>query len=463
MNPSPVLNVYNSDGNYIQVSNTLVYLATTYLSRDIASSTTSLPVDNGNDFANGNLILLGQLNTENAEKLTASGATASSVTTGSSSFPHSRGEPVQSIMYDQIEISSATSETGSYSVVTTIGFQWTQLNTIYYHSTGTATTWYKIRFKNSSNSVFSDYSDPAASTSFGKTTVGYQVMAVRKLTGNTTLDDDFFITAMNTCRRLVDTNYGYGRLAEWRMKYEYPIKMLSGSNYVNLPSDVDFPTTDRSIVNVRYSRNSVGANFPLRYIDKKDWNVRSWQNRYSFTSGATLSGATSLVLRNTGDLPSSGTVYIATELPTQSILTVTYTGNNLLTNTLTGVSGITRAVADGTQVWGTAPFTFPYFYTVFPDETSGTNRLWFECGIPTSLQGRNVYLDYYTTFEDIAYMSDVLPEKYRDVYKSYLKFAIKRKRDDSIGENDPDYKEFINGLQTVLGNPGTGQQLRIIT
>lgn len=461
MNPSPILNVYNNDGNYIQVSNTLVTLATTYLSRDIAAGVTSLPVDNGVSFANGNVILLGQLGTENAEKLAASAATTTSVTVGTSSFPHSRGEPVQSIMYDQIEISTATSENGSYSVLATISFQWTQLNTMYYHSAGTSSTWYKIKFKNSANSVASSYSSPAAPTSFGKTTVGYQIMAARKLTGNTSLDDDFFIAALNAARRLVDTNYRYGQLAEWRMKFDYPIKLLAGTNYVDLPSDIDFSSTDRSIVNARYSRNSVGANYPLKYIDKKSWNVRSWFNRYSFTEGATTSGSTSLVLENTGDFPASGTIYIATETPSQSILTVTYTGNNLVTNTLTGVSGITRNVADGVQVWANAPFTFPYFYTVFPNQSSNTSRLWFECGIPVALQGKNLYIDYYSTFEDIVYMTDTLPERYRDVYKSYLKFAIKRRRDDSIGEEDPDYKEFINGLNVIIGNPGTGQQLRI--
>lgn len=461
MNPSPILSVYNNDGNYLQISNTLVVLATTYLSRDIAAANTGQPVDNGNDFANGNVILLGQLGTENAEKLAASAATATSVTTGGAVFPHSRGEPLQSIMYDQIEISTASSQNGSYSVLATISFQWTQLNTMYYHSAGTTATWYKIKFKNSGSSVTSDYSSPAASTSFGKTTVGYQVMAVRKLTGNTSLDDDFFITAFNAARRLVDTNYRYGQLAEWRMKFDYPIKMLAGTNYVDLPSNVDFSSTDRSIVNARYSRNTVGANYPLKYIDKKDWNVRSWFNRYSFTSGTTTSGATSLILENTGDLPSAGTIYIGTETPAQSILTVTYTGNNLVTNTLTGVSGISRNLADGVQVWGNAPFTFPYFYTVFPDQSSDTARLWFECGIPTALQGKNLYIDYYSTFEDIVYMTDILPERYRDVYKSYLKFAIKRRRDDSIGEEDPDYKEFINGLTIIIGNPGTGQRLRI--
>jgi hypothetical protein len=287
------------------------------------------------------------------------------------------------------------------------------------------------------------------------------ILSVRKAVGNTSLTDDFFLSALNDARRIADTSFGYGRLNEWRHCFEYPIQMLAGTNFVNLPANMDFNETNRSLLAARFARQSVAANIPLKYVDKREWNQRAYLNRYSVTVGSTTSGATSIVLSSTGDFPATGTIMIATELPTQTIMSVAYTGNNLLTNTLTGCTGITRTIATGTQAWAYSTFSVPYFFTVFDDQ-SGNHKLWFDRPIPQGLQGKNLYLDYYKQIQDLTFLSDVIPEHYRDVYKDYLKFAIKRRRDDSIGEDDQDYIKFMNGLSVIMGNPYTGQTQIIV-
>lgn len=458
MNPTPLFTVNNSNGNYLNIPNQLVTLATTYLTRD-TSGASNVNVQNGLDFAVDQIALLGIPGTETCESISRISAITASLISFSTtySFNHLVGEPISSLMYNQIVIESATSLTGTYSVLATISFQFSSTNTIYYHAAGASTTAYRVKFKNSYSAVESGYSDPATSGSFDSTTAGYLINEVRALVGNTSLPDEFFISAINDARKVVNTNFAYGRVNEWRQEFEYPIQMLAGRNYVDLPTDIDFNETNRTLLNARYARQSVAANLPIAYVDKRRWNSVAYQNRYSTTTGAVLTGATSIALTSTGDFPASGTVFAATDDPTQSIISITYTGNNLATNTLTGVTGVTRDLPADCQIWAYSTFSYPFFFTVYD------GRLWFERPIPTALQGKNLYLDYYKKMEDISYMSDVLPEHFRDCYRDYLKFAIKRRRDDSIGENDEDYKRFMSSLKVILGNPYTGQFQIVIT
>lgn len=453
------------------IVNQSLVVGSSYLSRDHISNSNVFAVENTEQFTVDNgLVVFGMIGTSNAELMpTISSKTTTSLTmaliSGSGcAFSHSRGEPVSQVTYDKVIIESSTSATGSFTQIAEIAIQWSADKTSYNDTTGTASTYYRQRFYNSVTGIYSDYSNSGVGVSqndLGPTTVASLVLSVRKAVGNTELKDEFFISALNDARRLVDTSFGYGRLNEWRHCFEYPIQMLAGTNFVTLPSNIDFTETNRTVLAARYARQSVAANVPLKYVDKREWNQRAYLNRYSITVGDTLSGATSIILSSTGDFPATGSIMIATEDPTQSILTVPYTSNNLLTNTLSGCTGITRNIAAGTQCWAYSTFSVPYFFTVFDDQ-DGNHKLWFDRPIPAGLQGKNLYIDYYKQLVDVTFMSDVIPEHYRDIYKDYLKFAIKRRRDDSLGEDDQDYKKFMNGLSTIMGNPYTGQSQIII-
>lgn len=449
------------------IVNQALVVGSSYLSKDQVAASTIFSVENTEQFTTANgLVVFGMIGSANAELIaTISSKTATTISMGSGcSFAHQRGEPIQQVTYDKVVIESSTSATGTFTVLATINIQWSSDKTSYNDTTGTSATYYRQRFYNSVTAVYSDYSNGGVGVSqndLGPTTASALILSVRKAVGNTDLKDEFFISALNDARRLANTSFGYGRLNEWRQSFEYPIQMLAGTNFVDLPSNIDFSETNRTLLNARYARQSVAANIPIKYIDKREWNTRAYLNRYSVTVGSTSSGATSIVLSSTGDFPATGTIMVATEDPTQLILSVSYTSNNLLTNTLSGCSGITRTIASGTQCWAYSTFSTPYFFTVFNDQ-DGTPKLWFDRPVPAGLQGKNIYIDYYKQIEDIVFLSDVIPEHYRDVYKHYLKFAIKRRRDDSLGEEDSDYKAFINGLSIIMGNPYTGQSQIII-
>jgi len=450
------------------IVNQSLIVGTSYLSKDIVVGTTVIPVENTEQFVTANgLMVIGIVGAANAELLaTLSAKTASSITvpaTGSL-LAHQRGEPVYQVTYNQVIIESSTSSTGTFTVIATIPLQWTSDKTSYVDVNGTSATYYRQRFYNTITGKYSDYSNGGVGVSqndLGPTTASSLILSVRKSVGNTDLNDDFFIAALNDARRIVDTSFGFGRQNEWRQVFEYPIQMLAGTNFVTLPSNIDFTETNRTLLAARFARQSVAANIPIKYVDKREWNQRAYLNRYTtLTTGVSI-GATSLVVTNSGDFPSEGVVMVATDDPTQLIMTVTYTGNNLLTNTLTGCTGVARAIPANTQIWAYSTFSVPYFFTVFEDNL-GVPKLWFDRPIPNGLQGKNLYIDYYKKIEDIVFLSDTIPEHYRDIYKDYLKFAIKRRRDDSLGEDDQDYKKFMRGIANILGNPYTGQTQIIV-
>lgn len=449
------------------IVNQSLIVGKSFLSKDLVASSTSIPVENTEQFvvANG-LALLGMVGAANAElvPVISSKTTTGLVLGSATSFSHQRGEPISQVTYNKVIIESSTSATGTFTVLATIDLQWSSDKTSYVDNNGTSSTYYRQRFYNSVTNKYSDYSNGGVGVSqndLGPTTAASLILSVRKAVGNTDLPDEFFISAINDARRIIDTNFGFGRLNEWRQVFEYPIQMLAGTNFVTLPSNIDFSETNRALLAARFARQSVAANIPIKYVDKREWNQRAYLNRYTTVPNQVLSGATSMTLTNSGDFPSAGTVMVATDDPTQLIMSVTYTGNNLLTNTLTGVSGITRNIPATTQVWAYSTFSVPYFFTVFEDNL-GVPKLWFDRPIPNGLQGKNLYIDYYKKIEDIVFLSDVIPEHYRDLYKEYLKFAIKRRRDDSLGEDDENYKMFMRGIANVLGNPYTGQTQIIV-
>lgn len=468
---NPLLTVQYNTGITLTIPNQLVYSSSTYFSKDQPSGQTTVTVLNGLDFtATTGVVLLGALGSEYAERrvLGASVAAGSLQLASATSFAHNRGEVINQIAYDQVVIETATSSTGSFSVLATIDFAWTGLNTLYQHTAGTTATYYRIKYLNSATSVASPYSNGGvgvSSATFDSTTMAALINSVRSSVGNTTKSDQFFIDQLNDARKILNEEFGYGRVNEWRQQFDYPLQMLAGRSYIDLPADIEVNTTNRYVLNARYSRQSVAANLPLKYVDKRSFNTYNYQNRYTTLTTAANSGATTLVFdrtnttyksAGTGDLPASGTIFAATDDPSQSIITITYTANNVSTGTLTGVSGVTRNLPAGCQIWAYPTFTYAYWFTVYD------GKMWLDKPIPAALQGKNMYIDYYKKLVDINYTSDTIPEPYRDIYKNYMRFAIKRTRDDQIGTDDEDYKRFIAAANNVLGNPYTGQDQIVI-
>lgn len=466
----PQITIRHNIGNIIEIPNELTPKVFTYLSNNYAIGVTSLGVDNAIDFTSGNIILvLGSVGAENCEFGYASAHTDIAFTVAATKQPHNRGDLVTQVNYDQVEISKSATIGGAYSVVATLSLFLTQQKTVQFDATGLTSDYYKLRWKNSVTGEFSSYSDPVSVLSYPVNSVGSVIFPVLKAMGVSENDPKitvpFCLEAINDARKYVKMKL-YGIRHAWNAEFEYPIKCLAGSNFVYLPEDVDFNDTDRSLLAARFIIGNVLAPFNLKYIDKRSWNQVAFNVGGSVTTDETLIGAVEMELFSAGDFPlttASGVAYVATTDFDQTIMQIEYTGVDLLTNKLTGVTGVTRNIPAGTQVWVTPTIAQPITYTVYEHSENNRGKIVFDRIIPDSMQGNNCYIDYYKKFTEVTDLYQKLPEPYREIYKWYLRYAIKYRKDITLAQSDPDYKKFEELVQALFDNLYTGQDTIVIT
>lgn len=458
---TPQVQIKHNVGNTISVPNQIDVRAFTYTSTNTTIGATALPVDNAVDFTSGTIVLLLEnIGIENAEIVVASGHTNQNFTVAATLLAHLRGGIVQQLNYDQIVVSKASTINGTYAVLATQTFQVTQQNTVIYDATGLTTDYYKIQWRNSQSGTLSEYSEAMSVDSYPVHSVASVINPVLIAMGvskdDSKINAEFCISAIDDARKFTQANL-YGIRHAWQQAFEHPIKCLSGTNYVNLPDDIDFNETDRSTLAARFLIGNVLTPYNLRYIDKRSWNQIAFSVLGGETTGDILSGAVSIQLTSTGDFPASGVAYVATDDFTQTLLEIEYTANDLATNTLTGVTGVTRNIPEGTQIWQRPTIAQPIYYTVFE------NKLVFDRIIPDSMQGTNIYIDYYKKIDEVTSLYQVLPEPYREIYKWYLRYAVKYRKDLSLSNDDPDLVKFESLVKALFNNLYTGQDTTVIT
>jgi hypothetical protein len=140
----------------------------TRLSSDVAAGAATSTVENNKGFATNDYVVFGKPGDELTEIVLLT-STASIITLGHTngpSFAHSARTPVSQINYNQVKIYSATSEDGTYSLLTTVDLTLDQDFTVYDDSTGTSSTWYKIKYYNATTDALSSYSVAVRGTGY---------------------------------------------------------------------------------------------------------------------------------------------------------------------------------------------------------------------------------------------------------------------------------------------------------
>lgn len=460
----PQIKIEHNIGNTITIPNQLDVKVFTYLSTDKPKTSLVLQGDNFSDFTSGISIpvLLSSLGSETAEIVISSSHAINDMVVSATTLAHSRGDSVKELNYDQVIVSWSSTVDGSYSILSTSTFQVSQQNTVIFHAAGLTTSFYKLQWKNSVSGSLSDYSDPISVDTYDPNSVAEIIYPVLRAMGVSENDPKinitFCISAVDDARKYTEGKL-YGIRHGWQEMFEFPIMVLSGSNYVDLPDDIDFNETDRSMLAARFLIGNVLTPFNLRYIDKRTWNQVAWSVMGGTTMVTSGIGDPTITLDSVGDFngSSSGVAYVATTAFTQTLMQVSYTGVDLSANQLTGVTGITRSIPVGTRVWSNPTIAQPIYYTVFE------NRLYFDRIVPDSMQGNNLYIDYYKKREPVVNLYQVLPEHYREIYKWYLRYAIKYRKDITLGNDDPDLKKFEDLVQALFNNLYTGQDTTIIT
>jgi hypothetical protein len=460
----PQIKVKHNIGNTIEIPNQLDVKTSTYLSDNKAVGAISLPVDNATNFSSGTiLLLLSSMGAQNAEIVSSASHTTNAFTTAATLMTHSRGDIIQEINYDQVLLSYCATIDGVYTPLTPTTIQVTQQSTVIYHAAGAATTYYKVQWRNSLGAFpTSDLSAPISVDTTSVKSVGNVISPVLLAMGVSENDPKitttFCLSAVDDARKYVKAKL-YGIRHAWNQEFEHPIKTLAGTNFVDLPDNIDFNETDRSMLAARFLIGNVLTPYNLRYIDKRSWNQIAFSVMGGYTTTLAGIGAVTLTLDSAGDFPNTaaGVAYVATTDFTQTILQIQYTAVNLTTNQLIGVTGITRSIPVGTRIWSRPTISQPIYYTVFED------RLFFDRIIPDSMQGNNLYIDYYKRLDPVVSLSQELDEPYREIYKWYLRYAIKYRKDIALGSDDPDLKKFEDLVQALFNNLYTGQDTTVIT
>lgn len=456
MSSYPQITIKHNIGNTIDIPNQLDIRASTYITSNISTGVTTIPVENATDFSSGDiLLLLSSLGSENSEIVESSASTTKSFTTDATTMAHTRGDIVNEIKYDQVVVYKSSTIDGTYTELETKTFATTRQNTIFYDSSGSVTDYYKIQWKNSITDEVSGFSEPISVMAYPINSVAKIIFPVLKAMGvsedDPKINVEFCISAVDDARKFTEAKL-FGYRHPWQQEFEHPIKLLAGNNFVNLPDDIDFDTTDRSLLSARFLVDNILTPFPLRYIDKRAWNQVSYNVMGGYNQSNVPIGGTTITLDSVGDFSDgNGTATIATTDFDQSIMTVNYTGVNSLTNQLTGVTGVTREIPTGIRVWSRPTISQPIYYTVYD------NKIFFDRIIPDSMQGNNVYIDYYKKIEDVKNLYQVLPEHYREIYKWYLRYAIKYRKDNDLPSSDPDLVKFETLVQALVDNLYTGQ------
>jgi hypothetical protein len=134
----------------------------TSLTQQANAGDTVLNVVNTKGFSTNQILLVGSLESENAEVVKTHATTSptdTQITLASGlKFSHTTDEPVTILDFDKIEIYRASAKGGDYSLIDTIDIDYSEEKTIYRDTYGTSTSYYKIRYKNSIDSTYSDYS-----------------------------------------------------------------------------------------------------------------------------------------------------------------------------------------------------------------------------------------------------------------------------------------------------------------
>lgn len=461
----PQITVEHNIGNTITVPNQLDIRANTYTSDNVPVGTTAdFPVDNASGFTGGStiLLLLSSLTMENAEIVSSTTHSDTVMTVSATRQFHSRGESVREIKWDQIVLYKSATQNGTYTTVNSPAtLQVTQMNTILFDTAGLSSDYYKVQWKNSVSGLLSSLSDPISVLTYLPTSAGALFKSVLNLTGvkenDKSITANFLIEALDDGRQYVESKL-YGIRQPWRQVFEFPVKVLAGSNYINLPDDIDFEDSDRSVLAARFLNNNILTPYNLMNIDKRTWNQVAFYSTGGITQVDQLIGDTSIILNSVGDFyPQGGSAQVATTDFDQEVISITYTGIDYDTNQLLGVLGLTRNVPAGTQIWSRTAMSQPIYYRVDSD------RLWFSSLVPPVMQGNNLYLDYYKKMVKIENYYDVIPEHYREMYKFYLRWAIKYRKDINTPSTDPDLVKFNELVDALFANLYSGQETMIIT
>jgi len=425
-----------------------------YLTSEAASAATTLTVKSISEFAIEQILLIGELGDENSEIILTHATTAPSGTTVTLASglvkTHDPYTKVKVMLYNQIEVSHATTKTGEKTVLTTKDIQPESEETRYDDSTYSA-GYYFSRFKNSVLTTYSDYSDPIPYIGFASNTVNYIINYALKRNKLETFTDfidyEFCIEEINACLQFIT-----GKLKGWSklLTLNAIIGQTTRGQFIfTLPTDIWENVGRKSISAVR-----LGSGEELEYKIWSDFEDKMEGVKSTQVTTEASAGDLTLEIDNSYDFSDTGSVNVYIS---GTLYTITYTGitRSATAGILTGVpatgttGAITVTIPADTYVWQGESEGEPYCYTV---DSNGQLRIW--CLPSVVYDNKNIYIDYYTGPTSVDSDSDTLDVTRYDLVKLWLTSKIRWQLQNNGKPNltDGDYLMFLRGVQDMIKN-----------
>lgn len=394
----------------IQIPNgdAVLSVSQTFLQQDTEAAVSSLTVQNATGFnvsTTAPYVLIDEFGNGSSEIVALTSVTApfTLALSAATAYPHSANSNVYALVYNKVEISYATTVSGSKVVIDTIDLSPDQVNTLFTNTV--AAGYYYARFYSTILNSFSPYSDPAPVDGYtqysARSIIDSALGEINKVTSET-LSDQFAFQQLDAFQTDM-----LRELKRWSFmqEFEYIMGQFNvGEWKIPLPDNIDDANTNKSIYNVR-----VGTNGRLTWIDKAKWDDFIFNLAYTTLSVNLIAGATTMTLVNSGDFnhltdsntDGSGTVIIGGN-------SYDYSANNTTTGVLTLSTVITSSntATAGQDVFQNVKQGLPTYYTIF-DST-----LWYWPITSNEYDGFNAFLDYYTKQIRIQHDSDeiVVPD-----------------------------------------------------
>ena len=430
----------------------------TFLAVDASASASSFTVDNGLVFSSNQYAVVGAIGGIKSEIVRVGSAAATSLSiSGATNFAHNRGERVSYIPYNQIVIERSTDSGASYSELVTIDIRADSTETFYNHTTGASTDYYRVRFKNSTDTTYSSYSDGIIATGYAENSAGTVIREALIGLGekiDSVVTKEFLYSALNEGRQELDKAAGAGRWS-FRTEFDYDAgNVIPGHDRISVPSTLRKPDTYQHILSLRIGQSRL----EIRPVDKVAFN--RWYQGVARTTlnGAITSASTSIILTASGDFDESGDIVIAGAAVSDALDTVAYTSNTESTNTLGTVTGIQAAGhSSGAIAWQGASFGYPTEYAVIDGE------IVFSQPFDDEHAGENIWMDFYEKAAVVNSDADTLDETDPTMFIPYLRYRIKLRRDKTLDKDeDSDYKTWKEHRDNAVAQEFLGQDSRII-
>lgn len=361
----------------------------TYLTAGCLASASSITVADYEGFSDNDYLVLGDYGKEKTEIVqiddVSIDATISLDATDRPAYPHSANTQVTRIPWNQVDIYSAITEatclalTGTDIPLATTNLEVDDEYTYYNDTTATSATWYKVRFKNSTATTYSDFSDPVQATGYKVNSRGRLKEVVRSLFGDkyekwvdaTDLDNFFY---------QVETEVFDFRKKWSFLQTEGIFTLTAGVHKYDLATqltNIKAPTKD-------YIENIwIGDNDPLDYKDRKEFDETLEGAQWTTLSATILTNAVVVPLTDGTKLNDTGTCYIEGD----DIIYTDITGNTMTA----GAGEVDAGHALGSEVWQSTELDEPADYTIWggnifigscPDDSYVCSANYYRKGTP---------------------------------------------------------------------------------